>query len=142
MFALRIGTDHSAAAMTGTAGAAIDVMKRPRAVEASMHHPRRRVEHRTQLLVGDVAERAPRRDTRVPQCFRLPHVPDACDDALVEHGIADLARPRLDVEAREHRVELGWLREDVRAKVRRAPAVACELEHRAVPEHRLVLGST
>jgi MerR family transcriptional regulator, light-induced transcriptional regulator len=106
-----------------------------------VHESRRGLEHGAELLVGDVLQRAPRRDARVPQCFRFPHVPDAGDDALVEHGVADLARLRLRSKTREHGVELGRLRENVGAEMCRASAVARELEHRPVPEHCFVLGA-
>jgi len=127
--------------MARAARAAVDVMERTGAVEAPVHHPRRTFEHGTQLVVGHSAEHAPGRHARFPERLRLPHVPDACDDALVEHGVSNLTRLRLRAKAREHRVELRGLSEDVRAEVRRAPTVARELEHRPVPEHRLVLGA-
>ena len=116
-------------------------METARTLEASVHHLCRGLEHGAQLLIGDIAERAPRGDARVPQRFRLPHVPDAGDDALVEYRVADLTRLRLRTEASEHRVELRRIREDVRTEVQWAPAVAPELENRPVPEHCLVLGT-
>jgi MerR family transcriptional regulator, light-induced transcriptional regulator len=116
-------------------------MERPRAVETAVHESRRGLEHCAELLVGHVVERTPRRDARVPQRLRLPHVPNARDDALVEQRVADLAPRRLRAETREHPVELGRLREDVGTEMRRPPAVAGELEHGPVPEHRLMLGA-
>src|SRR2546426_124400 len=98
----------------------------------------RGAEDRAQLVVRDVGDRPPGRDARVPERLRLPEVADSRDESLVEQRVADRAR-RLRAQTREHRVEIGRGIEDVRAEVRAPRGVATELEHRPVPEHRLVL---
>src|SRR6185437_8273978 len=72
------------------------------------------------------------------QRLRLPEVPDPGDAALVEQGVADLARRGLRAQPLDHPVEVGRLGEDVRPEQPDAPLVAPELEHRPVPEHTLV----
>ena len=128
-----------AAAPAGAPGAAVDVAERPRAVDARTHQPRGRVERRAQLVVRDVAERAPRRDARLPERLRLPHVPDAGDERA---GRGARRRPRGRAARRaaaRASPSTSAAARGCRARGGRAAAVARELEHRPVPEHRLVL---
>jgi signal transduction histidine kinase/HAMP domain-containing protein len=135
---LRIRADHGAAAAARPARTPVDVAQDARALDARAHLHVRRFEHRRQLLVAHVGERPPRRDASVPQRLRLPDVPDAGHEPLIEHSVADVAVLRRGAEALEHRVEIRWAREDVRAKASAHEGAAPELEHGAVPEHGLV----
>ena len=100
----------------------------------------RGLEHGSQLGIVHVVESPPRREARLPERLGLPEVPDPRHEPLVEQSVADLARLRPRPEAREHRLEVGGLAEDVGAETRRS-AAADELEDGAVPEHGLVLGA-
>ena len=83
---------------------------------------------------GDI----PRREERL----RPPHVSDAGDQALVEQGLADRPRLARGAEARDHAVEVGWVRHHVGAEPgHRGRPAAGQLEHRAVPEHGLALAA-
>src|SRR5665213_2208861 len=138
--ALSVRADDGAAAAAGTARAAIDVPQRPRSVDAGAHLHVRRLEHGRELVIGHVGEQAPRRHARVPERLRFPDVADARHEPLVEQRVTDLALRRRGAEALEHRSDVGRAREDVGTEAARdGRAVAIELEHRAVPEHGLVL---
>src|SRR5581483_3213279 len=93
-----------------------------------------------QLVVSDLAERPPGRDSRAPQCFGPPEVPDPRHEPLVEERVADLTSLRADAQSGQHRLVVGRLAEDVGAEPRRTTCVD-ELEHGAVPEHTLVLAA-
>src|SRR5262249_47925710 len=91
--------------------------------------------------VVEPLEPAPRRDPRFPERLGTPNVPDPGHEPLVEEGVADLALLRDGAQPRDHRLEVGWLAEDVGAEAWRASR-AEELEHGTVPEHGLVLAAT
>ena len=52
----------------------------------------------------------------MPERLGAPDVPDPGDQALVEQRVAELARRMLAAQARDHRLEVGRLGEDVRAE--------------------------
>src|SRR5205823_4395621 len=59
---------------------------------------------------------------------------------LVEQRVPDRAVLVLATEVLDHRVEVGRLAEDVRPEPLQPAGV--QLQHRAIPEHRLVLAPT
>ena len=139
--ALRIRADDGAAAAARAAGAAVDVAQRPRPLHSRPHQPGGGVEHGEQLPVRQVVQRPPRRDPRLPQRLRLPEVADARDEPLVEHRVADRPLLRRRAQPLEHRLEVGRVAEDVRAEPSHRAPPTRQLQHRPVPQHRLVLGA-
>ena len=115
------------------------MVERASAVEPALHQPVRHGERLAQILVRDVSERTPRRDARPPERFRLPHVPDPGDEALVEERVANGALLALGAQPPEHRVEVRREAEDVGPELRDPARVTRELEHRPVPEDGFVL---
>ena len=71
-----------------------------------------------------------------PSAFHLFPIPAR---ALVEEGVAELARLIGCAEADDHRVEVGRVVHDVGAEPVDSGATAGQLEHRPVPQHRLEL---
>src|SRR5207244_869097 len=131
--ALRPGADSYAAARTGSPLAAVRLRVSGDTLEPAAHEAMRLLERRAQLLVGDLREPSPWRDTRPPERLRLPEVADSGHESLVEQGVTGLALLVRAPESREHGVVVGLLREDVGTETARDAAV--ELQHRAV-EHR------
>src|SRR2546421_950158 len=60
VLALRRRADDAAAAGTSSSRAAVDMPRRPPAVDRRPHQPVRRLEHRAQLSLAELAERTPR----------------------------------------------------------------------------------
>ena len=139
LLALRRRADAAAAAGTDPARAPVDAPLRPWPLDRRPHQRVRSLEHGPQLGVVHLLEAPPRRDARLPEGLGLPEVPDPGHEPLVEQRVADLALG-LGAQAREHRLEVGRLAEDVRTEPRCA-ASADQLEHGAVPEDGLVLGA-
>src|SRR4051794_34669675 len=135
---LAAGADRLAAARAGAAGLPIDAPHGAAAVERLAHQRCGVAEGLVELAVCRVGDPAPRRHPRAPERLRLPDVPDAGHEPLVEQRVAELAS-RLAAEQRDDRVEVGRVGEDVRAEP--LGAALAELEHRAVPEHGLALGT-
>src|SRR5579862_1599474 len=69
--ALRVRSDRAAAALARASGAPVDVAELRRALDARGHQPVRGDEDGAELLVGDLDERAPRRDARLPEGLGL-----------------------------------------------------------------------
>src|SRR5439155_4711218 len=92
-----------------------------------------RLERAATVGLGDVAEPPPGRELDLPQALRQPHVPDPCDERLIEQRLAEPPRLVGAAKPREDRLEPRRLLEDVRTEPRDRPGM--ELEHRAVPEH-------
>ena len=88
------------------------------------------------LVIGGLADVAPRADASLPEGLRLPDVADSGDEPLVEKRVADLSG-RVAAQIRSDGVEVRGLGEDVRAEP--ADGVVVELQHRPVPEDRFAL---
>jgi signal transduction histidine kinase/HAMP domain-containing protein len=139
--ALRVGANRRATAPARPAGSAVDVAERTRPLDAGPHQPVGGVENREQLPIGHVGELPPRRHAGLPERLRLPEIADPGDEALVDDGLADLPLLRGVAEALEHPFEVGRLGKDVGPEPAQRAGAPNELEHRAVPEDRLVLGA-
>jgi len=93
----------------------------------------RRSQCRAELGVGDFGEGAPRRDTCVPERFRLPEIADAGDETLVEQCVSYLSLRVFRVEPLQDGVVVGRLGEDVGTEALRDSAIEledCAVEHR------------
>jgi hypothetical protein len=99
----------------------------------------RRLECGPQLLVARIPELEPRRQASLPEGLGHPQVPDPRDEPLSLERLAERQALRRAAEVREHRIEIGRLREHVRAEPSRH--VRVELEHRPVQLNCLVLGA-
>ena len=121
------------------AGTVVDEPPLAAGLDRLAHQLVGRLEHRVKLLFGDLARRAPRRNPRLPERLRLPEVADAGDEPLIEQRVPDLA-PLIAPQAGDHRLEFGRLGEDVGPQLPDTAVV--ELEHGAVPEDRLLFGSS
>ena len=92
------------------------------------------VERAPEIVVADLGQSAPRRHARTPESLCLPHVPDPGHEPLVEHGIADRSARMPRTQPSDHRVEVGWPRQDVRPDT--AHRALVQLENRTVHLHR------
>lgn len=108
-----------------------------RAVETVEHQRVGATNGLTDLVVRNVSEPTPRRDTCRPQRFRLPHVSDAADESLVEERVAELAPLVGRAQAAQHLVVIGRLGEDVRPDP--AGASPLDLEDGATEQRACVL---
>jgi hypothetical protein len=84
-----------------------------------------------QLVVAQLTDRAPGRNPPVPQRLGEPHVPNACDQTLVEQGLANEARRVHLSNAWDEIRDVGVLGKEIRTEVAEWPALQCE--HRPVP---------
>ena len=96
----------------------------------------RGVKNVAEVLVGDLADRTPGRNAGLPEGLRLPEVPDAGNEPLVEQPVADGAAV-VTAQVRDHRGEIGRLLEDVGPEPPDGAVV--ELQHGAVPQHGFAL---
>ena len=96
-------------------------------------------EHTAEVVVRDLTKTDPGRCPGEEECFRPPHVPDPCDEALVEESVAELAALVVAAKPLDHAVEIGWVDHDVRAEA--GELSAGELQDGAVPLHGFPLAS-
>ena len=120
-------------------GAPVDGAALRRALDRASHQLVRDLEDRARILIGGLADLAPRAHASLPERLCLPDVADSGDKPLVEKRVADLSG-RVAAQIRNHGVEVRRLGEDVRAEP--ADGVIVELQHRPVPENGFVLGAS
>jgi hypothetical protein len=96
------------------------------------------LEHAAQLLVGEIHDAGPGRDTCAPKSLVAPDVADSRHEALVEKRIANGAL-RLTAQARSDGPEVGRVGEDVQAEAR--DGTRAEREDGTSSQHRALLPS-
>ncbi len=119
-------------------GAPIDGAALRRAVYRASHQLVRCLENRPRVVIGGLADLAPRIDASPPERLRLPDVADSGDEPLVEKRVADVSG-WVAAQTRKHAVDVRRLGEDVAAEP--ADGVIVELQHRPVPEDGFALGA-
>src|SRR5262249_8045769 len=117
--ALAAAHDRRPAARALAAGAAVDTPLSMFSGERLPPQARRLGEHGLELRVVRLCQSPPRREPDVPERLGAPDVPDACDEALVEKRLSELAVLIDGPEAREHRRQVRRFGENV------GPQAAC-----------------